>query len=383
MPAARIVEVDPADPIFVTARGMVSSLGLNASTSCAAARANIRRAQPLDSLRLASLDGRLVEPATGHPAPFITHGFEGTPRLSQLAAAALRDLISSHPRSLDGNAGFYLSLPSCRRHLSGAELIPDEAAKAAFLGRVKEESVRLDDRFVAETVFETARLQSGIPRDIPVRFVTHAGHSGFAEALSTAANDLQRRAVDIAIVGGVDSLVDERSLKWLKITGRLKSEANPAGLEPGEGAAFVAIGRGNAATGGGGRPLCAIRKIVIADEDRSRIAGDEPTGQALSRCVTEAIDPSEQLWLVTDHNGETVRAMEFGNAVMRVTRHNRNWLQPLLLTVSFGDTGAASAALAVCVVEAAFARDYAPAHTAVIASIADGCQRAALSVGRM
>ncbi len=261
--------------------------------------------------------------------------------------------------------------------------MPDEAAKAAFLGRVKEESVRLDDRFVGETVFETARLQSGIPRDIPVRFVTYVGHSGFAEALSTAANDLQRRAVDIAIVGGVDSLVDERSLKWLKITGRLKSEANPVGLEPGEGAAFVAIGRGNAATRGGGRPLCAIRKIVIADEDRSRIAGDEPTGRALSRCVTEAIDPSEQLWLVTDHNGETVRAMEFGNAVMRVTRHNRNWLQPLLLTVSFGDTGAASAALAVCVVEAAFARDYAPAHTAVIASIDDGCQRAALSVGRM
>jgi 3-oxoacyl-[acyl-carrier-protein] synthase-1 len=383
MPAVRIIEVDPTDPLFFTARGMVSSLGLNASTSCAAARANIRRAQQIDSLRSASLDGRLIEPAIGHPAPIITHGFEGTSRLSQLAAAALRDLTRSSSAAVDGNVGFYISMPSCRRHLLGAELIPDKVAKRAFLEGGKEKSVGLDDRMSTATVFESARAQAGIARDIPIRFVTYAGHSGFAEALSIAVEDILRHAVDVAILGGLDSLVDERSLKWLKITGRLKSETNPVGLEPGEGAAFIAVGRGAVGTRATGRPLCAIRKIVIADGDQSRIAGGEPTGRALSQCVTGAIDASQQLWLVADHNGETVRAMEFGNAVTRVTRYNRNWLQPLLLTASFGDVGAASGALAACVVEAAFARSYAPADTAVIASVDDGPQRAAFSIGRM
>ena len=122
--SVRVIKGDSRDPIVVTAQGMVSSLGLDAATSCAAARAGLRRAQELDTLKFASLDGREIQCTIGHQAPIITHGFEGAARLAQLVTGALRDL-STHGPIPSGRKGLYLSMPSARRHLTGAELIPD------------------------------------------------------------------------------------------------------------------------------------------------------------------------------------------------------------------------------------------------------------------
>src|SRR5690242_13841451 len=122
------IEIDRGDPIVITAQGMVSSLGLDVATSCAAARAGLRRAQALDCLRVASLDGRSVQPAVGHAAPIITHGFEGAPRLARLAAAALRDVTSRSSLPTGTRVGVYISMPSCGRRFTGADLIPDPVA---------------------------------------------------------------------------------------------------------------------------------------------------------------------------------------------------------------------------------------------------------------
>jgi 3-oxoacyl-[acyl-carrier-protein] synthase-1 len=382
MPAAvKVMDVNRDDPIVVIGQGMVSALGLDAATSCAAARAGLRRAQGLE-MRVASIDGRALEPAVGHQVPIITHGFEGAPRLAQLAAAALHDLTSRLPFPIGAGAGLYLSMPSYGRYWTGAELIPDPIAKRFFLEEVEEVRPSLDDRDWTDKVLSLAMRQAGLTTEIPLRFVTYAGHSGFAEALSAAVDDLRRSYVELALVGGIDSLVDERALNWLRLTGRLKCGANPAGLEPGEGAAFLAVKRGRSAGGPEGPMPGRIDRIAIAEEDGCRLLGQQPTGRALAGCIRAMAESPDGLWLVTDHNGEAARAMEFGTAISRMSSPNRHWLPPLLTSVAFGDSGAASGALGACLAQSAFLRKYAPAGTAVVASMDDGTQRSAFSITR-
>jgi 3-oxoacyl-[acyl-carrier-protein] synthase I len=376
-----IVEVNRDEPIVITAQGMVSSLGLDAATSCAAARAGLRRAQQLDCLHFASLDGRSVEPAVGHTVPFVTHGFEGAARLAQLAGAALRDLTNRWAIPIEARVGFYVSMPSCRRHLTAAELVPDPAAKKVFLEEVEDLSPRLSDETWSEHIMSLTMRQTGLTRG-SLRFVTYAGHTGFAEALAAAVKDLQLNEVALALVGGIDSLTDERSLKWLRLTGRLKGEANPTGLEPGEGAVFFAVERQQAVRRNAA-PLSRIEMIVTADEDRPRILGQQPTGRALGACISSVSDTAANLHLVSDHNGEASRATELGNALVRLTNPNMRMPVVLLPAASFGDTGAASGGVATCLVQSAFLRSYAPTDAAVVTSVADAAQRSAFSIVRL
>lgn len=374
-----VTEVDRADPIVFTAQGMVSSLGLDAATSCAAARAGIRRAQQIDGLRFASLDGRSVESATGHPVPIITHGFEGAARLAQLALAAVRDLTSRFPISAGARVGLYISLPSCRRHLTGAELIPDPVAKKFFLEEADNARLGLDESVWTETVLAPAMKHVGLAGR-SLRFATHIGHTGFAEALAVAVKEVQRNDVDLALVGGIDSLVDERSLKWLKLTGRLKSEANPIGLEPGEGAAFIAIERARSMNGPGIPRFSRIQKIATGEEVGSQLLGQPVTGKVLGDCVRAIADMAETLWLVIDHNGEVARGMEFGNVLARIEALALTMAPVLFPAASFGDTGAASGAIAACLARSALMRNYSNADAAAVASVADGSHRSAFSI---
>jgi hypothetical protein len=369
-------------PIVIAAQGMVSSLGLRADVACAAARAGLRRAQPLDSLRLASLDGRTVEPAIGHPVPFVTHGFEGAARLVQLAAGALRDLKSRCTIPSGASAGFYLSLPSRSRHLTGVELVPDPAAKEVFQERIADSEPFTEDPSRAENILSLALQQAGLAKNSSLRFAAFSGHTGFAEALAAAVSDIQQNQITIAIVGAIDSLVDEQSLKWLKLTGRLKAEANPAGLEPGEAAVFFIVAT-ELALPRDIVPLSLVGTVATAQENQSQIMGRQPTGSALSACIDAAVSESADLFVISDHNGESVRASELGNVIARLSNPNRRLSPPLLPAISFGDTGAASGGLALCLAQSAFSRGNAQSNSMVIASTADGSQRSAFSVARL
>src|SRR5687767_8390419 len=78
------------DQLVVTGLGMVSGLGLDVATSCAAARAGLSGA--------GQLSFTLINPLTNDPEPVIGHqvplavGFEGFGRLLRLAQLAVQDL---------------------------------------------------------------------------------------------------------------------------------------------------------------------------------------------------------------------------------------------------------------------------------------------------
>ena len=55
----------------------------------------------------------------------------------------------------------------------------------------------------------------------PLRHLSEAGHTGFLRALDQASRDLVAGLVDVAVIGGVDSLIDADLLGWLESAGRL------------------------------------------------------------------------------------------------------------------------------------------------------------------
>ena len=79
------------------------------------------------------------------------------------------------------------------------------------------------------------------------------------------------------------------------------------------------------------------------------------------------------------------RAMEWGNAVIRLVGNSQAFAEPVLWypAASFGDTGAASGAVALCIAVNAFARGYAPAQTVAILSSAEDSSRAAVLLKRL
>ena len=119
------------DLCAITASGMVSSLGCNVETSCAASRAGIVRTSELDYFPTRSPVDGAASGISGHVIPELTRGFEGYARLSRIAKGALSDLI----RKMSGafwhsqRVGFYLSLPADWRNYSGSNLIADKKTK--------------------------------------------------------------------------------------------------------------------------------------------------------------------------------------------------------------------------------------------------------------
>ena len=83
---------------------------------------------------------------------------------------------------------------------------------------------------------------------------------------------------------------------------------------------------------------------------------------------------------ITDQNGESYRAMEWGNTMVRLTARSQTFAEPLLWypAASFGDTGDASGAVSLYMSSCAFERGYAPAKTVVVISSSDGPSLAAV-----
>ena len=118
----------------IRAIGMVSSLGLDWRTACAAARAGLRRAAPVEGLETSSeVDGE-DEQTIGHAVTLLTHGFEGGARLLRLLAGGLQDLLLQAPqlRIADAGVGYFLVLPPRDRVRSspalGAAVMDDVSA---------------------------------------------------------------------------------------------------------------------------------------------------------------------------------------------------------------------------------------------------------------
>jgi 3-oxoacyl-(acyl-carrier-protein) synthase len=372
------------DAACITGLGMVASLGYDVATICAAARAGIVRSEELDYFRFRSGEDGAVEHAVGHPIPELTRGFEGFARLLRIAQAGLADLLHQEAQAPWGLArtAFYLSLPDSGRVFTGLDLIQNEKSRQARAKKVQDAKQQLPAEAIELRLLQTAARLTGWAGEPAMHFSTTTGHTGVTEALNRAIEDLCTRQVEAAVVGGVDTLLEEDTLEWLQITGRLKTSSIPSGLQPGEAGGFLLLETVQSARARGARILGIVEDVRFGEEAKTLLSGDLPAGSGLTEILGGVMaragwNDGQPVWLITDQNGEFYRAMEWGNVIIRLTAQSECFAQPVLWypAGSFGDTGAASGVVSICMAIAAFDRQYAPAQTVAVVSSADGSRR--------
>lgn len=367
------------DAAAVIGIGMVSSLGLDAVTSCAAQRAGITRVTTLDEFQVLNEDEGDYQGIFVHKVPVILDGFDGFARLVRLAVAGVKDLLSSHAQHLDfARTGFYIVIPSESRTKhdlprQGADITTHETDQ-------EKDATRLFGERLCRKIVDLSGC------DIPARNwqVIDAGHAGVAVAVEKAMENLSVGKIDRCLVLGVDSFLSPSSLAWLHRNKRLKTSDNPVGFQPGEACACVLLENFQSTRSRGCEIHAVVSSVSTGFEPNHMFSGNPAGENSLAKLVTrvysQATPNPSATWIISDLNGEVHRAHEWGNATVQISP-----VFPSLRSsvssypaASFGDTGAASGAVAMCTAIRAFARNYAPSNEALVVSSSDFGARAAL-----
>jgi 3-oxoacyl-[acyl-carrier-protein] synthase I len=336
---------------IITGMGAVTSVGLDAVTTCAAIRAGLSRPEPL--LEHAVLDREEQAPigVTGHPVSLVTRGFVGVARWLQLAALALQDLARS--ANLPGPEDARLWADTVCYVVVPVLDVP------RFLDEPACESI---DTVIAGFVHPLrARVA---PFFSLARAITWCrGRVGVLHAIQLAAEHVRHRECERIVVLAVDSLTDGSALAWLAEQGRLKHDDNPVGLMPGEGAVALMLEAPWSAQARGVAPLGHVAAVATSQEPKALMSGHRSQGEALARVVEAALLTAGRLpyaaEVITDLNGETWRAQEYGHARVRVPRSTWEGDAVELPATSVGDLGAAMTALQLVLACRSLHRGYA------------------------
>jgi 3-oxoacyl-[acyl-carrier-protein] synthase-1 len=221
--------------------------------------------------------------------------------------------------------------------------------------------------------------------DVPEVHVIAGGNAGVMLALQQAAAALAEGRHRVCVVGGVDSLLHTPFLDHLDEEGRLKTAATAGGLIPGEGAAFVVIEPDQPGAASRAHTLARFTPPRFAKESESPDGKNPGRGsaaaQVLRQTVADALCPPGRIHRVlTDLNGERWRFLEWAlasnPALVDLPPDWRLW-HP---ADCFGDTGAATGAMHLCLAVRAFERNYAVGDGIVIFNASETGERASLSV---
>ncbi|MEQ1850442.1 MAG: beta-ketoacyl synthase N-terminal-like domain-containing protein [Chthoniobacteraceae bacterium] len=318
-----------------------------------------------------------------HAVPLLTEGFEGEARLLRLVQGGLEDLARQCPDApwKRGRTSFYLSMPDVNRLTSGAELLFDEEARKEIQATESTQDPDADPERARQVLKAGAQL-AGWHSKPDLKSSTTTGNSGVAEALDRARQDLSRGECEIAIVGGVDSLLDEDTLSWLEATGRLKTPDMASGLQPGEACGFVVLETQDGAAKRNARTLGRLDAVSFGEQTRPIFLGEQPSRAPVVDLLVRASQTTpwggqSPNWLIHDLSGETYGATEWGNTLFGLATHSVTLADPKVWfsTPSFGYTGAATGAIQLCVAVQAFARSYSPAKSVALISSSDARMR--------
>ena len=372
--------------LAVTGLGMVTSLGHDATSACAAARAGLSGGALIDTLSVAT-DMRFGREdfdgppwLFGHAVPGLAKGFAGAGKALELGAVALADLAASRPLSERelARAGLWLVVSEHFVHDSAAALeIPrppdgDELPSAHW----KRQAAGL-----AKSLARRARLTQ-----LAESHVDHGGHAGFVACIDAAAAAIRSGNIDRAIVGGIESRVEPSFLLAAATLGLLKTRDHPVGLMPGEAASFVLLERRADADRHGAAYQATLGTTASARDPIHQLADRPAHGSVLAdlvrRCLQAPSSPprAADCFSICDLNGAERRAVDWGCALAKVHRAFHLDPVPWLPASAFGDTGAAAGPVAACLAVRAFARRYAPAPIALVCLSSESGAKGALTL---
>jgi len=311
-----------------------------------------------------------------HAAPMITEGFADVARFARLADAALADLTQRTDIPDDGKTGICIALPS------GAPLRQLELARLAERGEGPPQppnSLEADVRIEALQMglVETIRRFTEVSLHPSPGVTLFEDEAGFGALLRIAARALQGSTISRCLVGGIHSPLDPRTIMALQHAGILLTPENTAGAMPGEAAAFLLVERADSS--GEGLTIHGLAQatgipFVPGEPER-------PAGVALSTCLaaTRAASASSVDLLFTSLNGTAHRAFDWGCAQVRLGADGPFEPETIHPAMSFGDIGAATGPMAVCLADHAYQRGRLPSSTAVVLT-SDAGQRASFCI---
>jgi 3-oxoacyl-[acyl-carrier-protein] synthase-1 len=204
-------------------------------------------------------------------------------------------------------------------------------------------------------------------------------HTAGPWALREACSALRERAVDVAVVSGLDSHLHRPHLDKLIGRAQVKTALDPNGLIPGEaGAAVVLERQADARTRQA--PILARVGSISASSGAVPYSPELPVrAEALSDVLQEALHEAAAPFgrIIVDLNGERWRFLEWGLAETRCGRHLTPGWQLWHPADCLGDVGAASGPLFLCLAVRAFARRYAGEGGILLVNMSADGQRAA------
>jgi len=362
------------DAPLVTSVGLASNLGAGVVGAAAAQRAGLSRRYELPEFTVYEAGDEMEAAVIGAPISGLTDGFMQPGLWLRLATTCLDDLIGYGALPSPRDAAFWRRtgvlwvLPDIeyQRFLWAVEDLP------AFLHRLCVEPLL----GLTELAIAPAAMQ-----------LLPGGAAAAAAAVARGADLFGRTDLERLVVLATDSWLDPLSMRSLAADNRLKSGEQPVGLCPGEAGVSLLLERPTAASGRGARGAARIAAAATApspppdgdvDPHTARLTSVEDRAKRLALAVRSTLAAAQLSapfagTIVLDLNGEEWRARVWGNAQSRLLDvvdfdHSTS----LIPAISFGDTGAASGLLGLCLGARAYARGYAAAPRTLVCSISEG-----------
>lgn len=342
--------------MMILGAGCITPIGLGLAETAAAARARVAR------LREISLNDRRGEPVVAGSVP-------------DDALPPLADPLQDLP--LQSREARMLRLA----HVALAEALEtlpaDTAPLPLLLGLPEHHALRAIE---PAAFLRHLLLQSGAAIDLSRSVAVARGRAAGLMALRQAAMFIEAGQTGHVLVGGVDSLLDPYVLDTFDLQGRLRSESNGEGFRPGEGAAFLLLGKADGKRDGAA--LARIEGAGMAVEAGHLYAEAPYLGEGLAAAVTglfgEQPPPSPIACTYSSFNGERYWAREFGVARIRNAAHFSDAMQLEHPAECCGDLGAAHGPLLAALAAHGLAGGYRPGPCLVYASSDHGDRAAAL-----
>ena len=210
-----------------------------------------------------------------------------------------------------------------------------------------------------------------------------SGHAAGVAAMERGCQLLIEDEVDFCLVGGGDSHLGPENLLQLEAQEQVRGDDNPWGFIPGEAGGACLLATKATARRYGLASLLEVSSVALAKESNTARSRTVCTGTGLSQAVAQVLKSCRATQvdvIISDQNGETYRADEFG---FTLARHARRFTAPpntRTPATAWGDVGAASVPLFAALVAASGQRGYAAGEYGLLIASSETCERGAVLV---
>ncbi|MCF6212367.1 MAG: hypothetical protein L3K24_17305 [Gammaproteobacteria bacterium] len=312
-------------PLALSNFGLVTSVGLNAPSTCAAIRCAIDNVQ---ETRFMDSGGEWI---MGSEVP-LEQPWRGKSKLIKMASQAIKESLTQDETLQPEQTPLLLCLAEPERP-----------------GRVIDD----DNQFFSDLCIA---LESEFH---PKSCVISQGHVAFATALLQARRLIEVLNVPQVLIAGVDGFLVGQTLAAFEEKERLLTSQNSNGFIPGEGAAALLVRR--AKDSSEPQLVCTglgfgVEKATVDSEEPLRADG---LVQAIRAALDEVgCDMGDMDFRITDLSGEQYHFKEAALALGRILRKRKEEFDIWHPADCVGEIGAAMGGVMSAVIEAAYRKRY-------------------------